>query len=122
MLNWEAMFEKCGGAKEQFEALNQKIPEIMTFDPKDEYAYGTEEHHSPMGFITNRIETGRTANLIRRMIDSGGTVEELSRALRHLRVCADAIIFDLNWKKSRKDNGVAELEQKYPKVFSGKEK
>ncbi len=58
-------------------------------------------------------QMGNVSNLITDMTLKGATEEELARAVRHSMVVIDAEKHKLDWKQSEKDNGIAELKQKY---------
>ena len=58
-------------------------------------------------------EMGIVSNLITDMTLRGATEDELVRAVKHSMVVIDAAKHRLNFKQSEKDNGIAELKEKY---------
>ena len=58
-------------------------------------------------------EMGRITNLITDMTFQGATDKELERALRHSMVVIDAEKHNLDYRRSERENGIAELKQKY---------
>lgn len=62
-----------------------------------------------------RMITGRAAKLYKRMLDGGATEQELYLARKNLLVCIDSEKHRLDYEAFRKDNGIEELEKKYPK-------
>jgi hypothetical protein len=65
-------------------------------------------------------EMGVISNLITDMTLRGATEEELVRAVKHSMVVIDAEKHKLNFKQSEKDNGIAELKQKYQPKYDDK--
>lgn len=59
------------------------------------------------------IEMGKISNLITDMQVIGATEDELARAVRHSMVVIDAAKHKYDYKRSEKDNGIAELKRKY---------
>ena len=58
-------------------------------------------------------QMGVVSNLITDMTIRGANDQELARAVRHSMVVIDAEKHHLDYKKSEKDNGIAELKQRY---------
>lgn len=58
-------------------------------------------------------EMGVISNLITDMTLKGATDDELARATRHAMVVIDAHKHHLDYRKSEKDNGIAQLKKKY---------
>lgn len=58
-------------------------------------------------------EMGVISNLITDMTIQGATEDELARATRHAQCVIDAEKHKLNWRLSEKQNGIAELKNKY---------
>ena len=90
-------------------------PYIMDFDPKTEYAFECADHAKINNHTTHRIQMGRIAHLIERMVLQGATKLEIVQAVRHSMVVLDSLKHDLNWKKSLIDHNIDYLERKYPK-------
>lgn len=87
------------------------------FDPKERYpAYpGMKE-------MTSRekgAQMGKVSNLITDMTLKGAPPEDVVRAVRHSMVVIDAEKHKLDWRASEKDNGIAELQEKYQKKGGG---
>jgi hypothetical protein len=58
-------------------------------------------------------QMGQISNLITDMTLGGASDEELTRAVKHSMVVIDAAKHKLDYKQSEKDNGIAELKQKW---------
>ena len=85
------------------------LDELKDFDPKIEYA-GTD--------ISKRMkntqnEMGKISNLITDMTVAGAPSHELARAVKHSMVVIDAEKHGLDYQRSFKENGIAELKDKY---------
>jgi DNA-binding NarL/FixJ family response regulator len=63
---------------------------------------------------------GRISNLITDMTVHGASPEELARAVRHSMVVIDSEKHALDYRSSERDNGIAELRQKYQRKPGGK--
>lgn len=91
---------------------------LKNFDPKADYAMpkddATGERVSngmtPKG---KQKEMGVISNLITDMTIKGATHAEIARAVRHSMVVIDAEKHNLDYKRSAKDNNIAELKRKY---------
>ncbi len=81
------------------------------FDPKE--AYPGYPGMKKMAKNQKGIEMGKVSNLITDMYLKGATEDELARAVRHSMVVIDAEKHKLDYKKSEKDNNIAELREKY---------
>ena len=99
---------------------------LENFDPKSQYGTtkavenGKEVYYNSSGHkITvmtkdnTQKQMGVVSNLITDMTLVGATEEELARAVRHSMVVIDAAKHHLDYKQSEKDNGIAQLKQKY---------
>ncbi len=87
------------------------LKSLRDFDPHTEY-----KGYTGMKVMTERqkgIEMGKTANLITDMMTIGCSDEELARAIKHSMVVIDAQKHKLDWKRSEKENGIAELKKTY---------
>ena len=58
-------------------------------------------------------QMGVVSNLITDMTLRGANEAELARAVRHSMVVIDAVKHDLDYKRSEKENGIAELKRSY---------
>ena len=88
------------------------LPSLNDFDPKIEYGPGsTDKPYKRMKNTQN--EMGKITNLITDMTILGATDDELARAVKHSMVVIDAEKHGLDYKRSYKDNGIAELKKKY---------
>lgn len=81
------------------------------FDPKE--AYPGYPGMKKMAKNQKGIEMGKVSNLITDMYLKGATEDELARAVRHSMVVIDAEKHKLDYRKSEKDNNIAELREKY---------
>ena len=88
--------------------------ELQDYEPKIVYkAYdGMTRVGQGDGFVTNR-QMGKITNLITDMTIGGADDSEIIRAVKHSMTVIDAEKHNLNWKQSEKDNGIAELKEKY---------
>lgn len=59
------------------------------------------------------VEMGKITNLITDMTFSGATDEEICRAVKHSMVVIDAEKHKLDFRRSERENGIAELRAKY---------
>ena len=81
------------------------------FDPKE--AYPGYPGMKKMAKNQKGIEMGKVSNLITDMYLKGASEDELARAVRHSMVVIDAEKHKLDYRKSEKDNNIAELREKY---------
>lgn len=84
---------------------------LKDFDPKEQY-----KGYTGMKVIskkTQQAEMGKVSNLITDMTLKGAPPEHIERAVRHSMVVIDAEKHKLDYQKSYKDNGIAELKQMY---------
>ena len=84
---------------------------LKDFNPKDEYPY--EEGMKVMTKSETQMQMGLVSNLITDMTLRGAKESEIVRAVKHSMVVIDAEKHKLNYKKSEKENGIAELRNKY---------
>ena len=87
------------------------LPGLSDFNPKDAYPY--VEGMKVMKKSEKQREMGTISNLITDMTLKGATDEELTRAVKHSMVVIDAEKHKLNYKQSEKDQGIAELRERY---------
>ena len=87
---------------------------LKDFEPKEQYrAYpGMPETSKKNGF-NKQQEMGNVSNLITDMTIKGASDAELARAVRHSMVVIDAEKHNLDWKRSARENGIAELKTLY---------
>ena len=91
---------------------------LKNFDPKESYpAYEGMPKMKPK---TKQTEMGKITNLITDMTIEGATPEELERAVKHSMVVIDAEKHHLDYKRSERENGIAELKAKYQKKANGR--
>ena len=86
---------------------------LIGFEPKYEYA-GTETSKRMKKSQTNR-EMGIISNLITDMEIKRATDDEMVRAIKHSMVVIDAEKHGLDYQRSYKENGIAELKSIYQK-------
>lgn len=84
---------------------------LENFNPKDSYQY--EEGMKVMTKAETQLQMGMVSNLITDMTLRGAKESEIVRAVKHSMVVIDAEKHQLNYKKSEKENGIAELRNRY---------
>ncbi len=84
---------------------------LKDFDPKTEYAY--REGMKVMTKSETQNQMGRISNLITDMTLRGAPESDIVRAVRHSMVVIDAEKHKLDYKRSEKENGIAELRNKW---------
>lgn len=91
------------------------LKDLKDFDPKTEYAVppGNPNHVRLMKKEEKQREMGVISNLITDMTLRGADEKELARAVKHSMVVIDAEKHDLDYKRSERENGIAELKQKW---------
>lgn len=57
--------------------------------------------------------TKRAVKLAKVVISNGGSKDEVKRAIVNLMICMDAMKYDLDWGKWKRDNDIALLIRKY---------
>lgn len=87
----------------------EPLKELKGFDPKLEYP-GTD---TSKRMKNTQNEMGKISNLITDMTVAGATSQELARAVKHSMVVIDAEKHGLDYQRSFKENGIAELKNKY---------
>ena len=83
------------------------------FDPKTQYSTDGRTDVRLMKKSEKQKEMGIVSNLITDMTLRGASEAEIVRAVKHSMVVIDAEKHKLDYKQSEKDNGIAELKQKY---------
>lgn len=89
--------EKCS---EDFNSLDYIVPE------------GSPNVCSENGFNRNE-QIEKIANLLLNISLKNGSKEDIKKAIKHFMVIIDAEKYQLDWKKSEKDNNIEELINKY---------
>lgn len=90
---------------------------LKNFDPQRQYkAY---EGMSRMSARTKQLEMGKVSNLITDMTIRGASADELARAVRHSMVVIDAEKHNLDYRRSERENGIANLKKKYQASDTG---
>lgn len=87
------------------------LKELEGFDPKMSYP-----ERKGMKYMTKahtQKQMGLVSNLIQDMTIKGAGLDELARAVKHSMVVIDAYKHKLDYKLSEKENGIAELKEKY---------
>lgn len=84
---------------------------LKGFDPKTAYPY--REGMKVMTEEYKQKQMGMVSNLITDMTLKGANEKEIARAVRHSMVVIDAAKHKLDYTQSEKDNGIAELKQKW---------
>lgn len=83
------------------------------FDPHTEYSY----REGMKVMKDTQKQMGVISNLITDMTLAGATPDELARAVRHSMVVIDAEKHKLDYKRSEKENNIAELKEKYQRTI-----
>lgn len=86
---------------------------LKDFDPKVEYSTEGKTGVRLMKESEKQKQMGVVSNLITDMTLKGADESEISRAVKHSMVVIDAVKHKLDYKQSEKDNGIAELKEKY---------
>ena len=89
------------------------LKDLVGFDPKVEYSTEGKTGVRLMSEDYKQKQMGIVSNLITDMTLGGATESELARAVKHSMVVIDAVKHKLDYKQSEKDNGIAELREKY---------
>lgn len=87
--------------------------DLEGFNPKVEYSTEGKKGVRLMTKENTQMQMGLVSNLITDMTLKGATEQEMVRAVKHSMVVIDAEKHKLDYKQSEKDNGIAELKQKY---------
>ena len=103
---------------EGFDSKSYKYDEVKTDSKGIEHYYRNGQEFKPMknpktGGDSTQMQMGIVSNLITDMTLKGATESELARAVRHSMVVIDAAKHGLDYKQSERDNGIAELKQRY---------
>lgn len=103
---------------EGFDSKSYKYDEVKTDSKGIEHYYRNGLEFKPMvnpktGGDSTQMQMGIVSNLITDMTLKGATDSEIARAVKHSMVVIDAAKHVLDYKQSEKDNGIAELKQKY---------
>ena len=89
------------------------IKDLQEFEPKE--LYKLPDSAPKMSDQTKQTEMGKVSNLITDMTLQGADTDQLIRAVKHSMVVIDAQKHHLDYKKSEKDFGIAELKATYQK-------
>lgn len=101
--------------KNQSLKTSKPLKDLENFDPKIEYKRSendTTKTSAATGF-RKQLEMGKVSNLITDMTLGGANDSEIARAVKHSMVVIDAEKHNLDWRRSYKDNNIAELKEKY---------
>lgn len=86
---------------------------LKGFDPKVAYSTEGKTGVKLMSKSETQKQMGMVSNLITDMTLKGASTSEIARAVKHSMVVIDAAKHKLDYKQSEKDNGIAELKEKY---------
>lgn len=89
------------------------LKELANFDPKVAYSTEGKKGVKLMSESQKQKQMGSISNLITDMTLQGAPFSEISRAVKHSMVVIDAVKHKLDYKQSEKDNGIAELKERY---------
>lgn len=91
----------------------KELSGLKGFDPKTTYSTEGKPGVRLMKKSEKQKEMGIISNLITDMTLAGAPDKELVRAVKHSMVVIDAEKHKLDYKQSEKDNGIAELKNRY---------
>ena len=104
------------GPKSQIKSTSP-LKGLEGFDPTAEYGPDSPgsagKNYKRMSEGYKQQQMGVVSNLITDMTLKGATDAEIARAVRHSMVVIDAVKHDLDYKRSEKENGIAELKRSY---------
>lgn len=89
------------------------LKDLEGFDPKVAYSTEGKTGVKLMTEKEKQNQMGVVSNLITDMTLKGANESELARAVKHSMVVIDAVKHKLDYKQSEKDNGIAELKERY---------
>lgn len=89
------------------------LKELEGFDPKVQYSTEGKTGVRIMSEKYKQKQMGEVSNLITDMTLKGAKEDEIARAVKHSMVVIDAVKHKLDYKQSEKDNGIAELKEKW---------
>lgn len=89
----------------------ESLKQLKDFDPGDEYPSVPGMKKMTKG--GTQTEMGKISNLITDMTLRGAPDDEVARAVKHSMVVIDAYKHEYDYKRSEKENGIAELKRKY---------
>lgn len=89
------------------------LKELENFDPKVEYSTEGKTGVKLMSESLKQKQMGVVSNLITDMTLKGAPESEIARAVKHSMVVIDAVKHKLDYKQSEKDQGIAELKERY---------
>ena len=87
------------------------LASLKDFNPSE--AYPAYKGMKTMTEAYKQKQMGVVSNLITDMTLKGASDDELARAVKHSMVVIDAVKHNLDYKRSEKENGIAELKEKY---------
>lgn len=94
-------------------ASSPRLKDLEGFDPKVQYSTEGKTDVKLLTKDATQIEMGKISNLITDMTLRGASTDELARAVKHSMVVIDAAKHKLDYKASERENGIAELREKY---------
>ena len=104
------------GPKSQIKSTHP-LKGLEGFDPTAEYGPDSPgsagKKYKKMSEGYKQQQMGVVSNLITDMTLRGADDAEIARAVRHSMVVIDAVKHDLDYKRSEKENGIAELKRSY---------
>lgn len=104
------------GPKSQIKSTNP-LKGLENFDIDGEYGPDSPgsvgRNYKRMSEGYKQQQMGVVSNLITDMTLKGANDAEIARAVRHSMVVIDAVKHDLDYKRSEKENGIAELKRSY---------
>lgn len=95
--------------------IAHRDPLFTGFDTKEAYGESSSPNkdYKRMTKGGTQTEMGKISNLITDMTIKGASTSELARAVKHSMVVIDAEKHELDYRRSYKENGIAELKKKY---------
>ena len=96
---------------------SKALDDLKDFNPKEAYPGYEGMKVMTAGYKQNQM--GIVSNLITDMTLRGATPSELARAVKHSMVVIDSEKHKLDWQRSERENGIAELKAKYQEHDEG---
>ena len=102
-------------AKRKWDLIQNMKEEIGEETLKNDQQVYVCPRYENLSENAHRLLTGKAYNLVFRLVNLGGTREEIDRCVRFFFIMLDARKHRLDWRKAKKELGISELEKKYPR-------
>ena len=90
---------------------SQPLLDLKGFNPREQYK--GYEGMKVISDVKKQTEMGKVSNLITDMTLQGAPTSEIARAVKHSMVVIDSEKHKLDWQRSERENGIAELKERY---------